>query len=432
MVTDEERDYMYADVRRRPAARINLGIRRRLAPLLDNDRGAHRADERLLLSMPGTPGLYYGDEIGMGDNIYLGDRDGVRTPMQWSSDRNGGFSTGSRSSTSWATTSSEGGPGMAVWVLMFDMRAPDFGAPRGELYRAALDMAAWADERGCAAIVVPEHHFSEDHYLPSPLVMAGALAARTTRCVITVRALVLPLHDPVRAAEDTLVVDNLSGGRLMVALVPGYAPAEFAGFDVELDDRFRLLEEKTERYVAALSGEPLDEHGTVVTPRPLGRRPAVLIGGASAAAARRAARLADGFSPAVADPELVRIYEEECARLGRPASPTPVAEGPMSVFVSTDPERDRARLAPHVRHEIESYAAIGAVNEAYRELDVEAAMAPDGQFPVLTPEECRALVDALGPIEPVVMKPLLAGCDPALGWSSLELFATEVLPRLHG
>ena len=76
--------------------------------------------------------------------------------------------------------------------------------------------------------------------------------------------------------------------------------------------------------------------------------------------------------------------------------------------------------------------AIGAVNEAYRELDVEAAMAPDGQFPVLTPEECRALVDALGPIEPVVMKPLLAGCDPALGWSSLELFATEVLPRLHG
>ena len=321
---------------------------------------------------------------------------------------------------------------MAVWVLMFDMRAPDFGAPRGELYRAALDMAAWADERGCAAIVVPEHHFSEDHYLPSPLVMAGALAARTTRCVITVRALVLPLHDPVRAAEDTLVVDNLSGGRLMVALVPGYAPAEFAGFDVELDDRFRLLEEKTERYVAALSGEPLDEHGTVVTPRPLGRRPAVLIGGASAAAARRAARLADGFSPAVADPELVRIYEEECARLGRPASPTPVAEGPMSVFVSTDPERDRARLAPHVRHEIEAYAAIGAVNEAYRELDVAAAMAPGGQFPVLTPEECRELVDALGPIEPVVMKPLLAGCDPALGWSSLELFATDVLPRLHG
>jgi hypothetical protein len=134
----------------------------------------------------------------------------------------------------------------------------------------------------------------------------------------------------------------------------------------------------------------------------------------------------------VADPELVRIYEEECARLGRPASPTPVAEGPMSVFVSADPERDRARLAPHVRHEIESYAAIGAVNEAYRELDVEAAMAPDGQFPVLTPEECRELVDALGPLEPVVMKPLLAGCDPALGWSSLELFATEVLPRLHG
>jgi maltose alpha-D-glucosyltransferase/alpha-amylase len=79
-------------VRRRPRARINLGIRRRLAPLLENDRARIKLMNSLLLSMPGTPVLYYGDEIGMGDNIFLGDRDGVRTPMQWTSDRNGGFS----------------------------------------------------------------------------------------------------------------------------------------------------------------------------------------------------------------------------------------------------------------------------------------------------------------------------------------------------
>ncbi len=92
MVTSKERDYLYRMYASDPRARINLGIRRRLAPLLENDRARIELMNSLLLSMPGTPVLYYGDEIGMGDNIFLGDRDGVRTPMQWTSDRNGGFS----------------------------------------------------------------------------------------------------------------------------------------------------------------------------------------------------------------------------------------------------------------------------------------------------------------------------------------------------
>jgi maltose alpha-D-glucosyltransferase/alpha-amylase len=92
MVTDEERDYMYKVYVKDPKARINLGIRHRLAPLMDNNRRKIELMNYLLFSLPGTPVLYYGDEIGMGDNFYLGDRDGVRTPMQWSADRNAGFS----------------------------------------------------------------------------------------------------------------------------------------------------------------------------------------------------------------------------------------------------------------------------------------------------------------------------------------------------
>ncbi|MFC2125974.1 maltose alpha-D-glucosyltransferase [Bacteroidota bacterium] len=92
MVTDEERDYMYKVYTKDPLARINLGIRKRLAPLLDNDRRKIELLNVLLFSLPGTPVIYYGDEIGMGDNYYLGDRDGVRTPMQWDPGRNGGFS----------------------------------------------------------------------------------------------------------------------------------------------------------------------------------------------------------------------------------------------------------------------------------------------------------------------------------------------------
>ena len=92
MVTEEERDYMYLEYAKDRKMRINVGIRRRLAPLLDNHRGRMELMNGLLMSLPGSPVLYYGDEIGMGDNIHLGDRDGCRTPMQWSVDRNGGFS----------------------------------------------------------------------------------------------------------------------------------------------------------------------------------------------------------------------------------------------------------------------------------------------------------------------------------------------------
>jgi maltose alpha-D-glucosyltransferase / alpha-amylase len=92
MVTDEERDYMYAEYATDPRMKLNLGIRRRLAPLLDNDREEIELLHAIMFSLPGSPVLYYGDEIAMGDNVYLGDRDGVRTPMQWTGDRNGGFS----------------------------------------------------------------------------------------------------------------------------------------------------------------------------------------------------------------------------------------------------------------------------------------------------------------------------------------------------
>jgi maltose alpha-D-glucosyltransferase/alpha-amylase len=93
MVTDEERDYMWAEYAKDPRMKANIGIRRRLAPLLENDTNQIELFTALLLSLPGSPVLYYGDEIGMGDNIWLGDRDGVRTPMQWTPDRNAGFST---------------------------------------------------------------------------------------------------------------------------------------------------------------------------------------------------------------------------------------------------------------------------------------------------------------------------------------------------
>ncbi len=108
MVTDEDRDYMWDEYAKDPRMKANIGIRRRLAPLLDNDINRMELFTALLLSLPGSPVLYYGDEIGMGDNIWLGDRDGVRTPMQWTSDRNAGFSVGDAGQ---AAPAADPGPG---------------------------------------------------------------------------------------------------------------------------------------------------------------------------------------------------------------------------------------------------------------------------------------------------------------------------------
>ncbi len=132
MVTDSERDYLWSTYAADPRARINLGIRRRLAPLMDNDRRKIELMNSLLLSLPGTPILYYGDEIGMGDNIYLGDRNGVRTPMQWSPDRNGGFS---RADPQRLYAPVDHGPGL--WLRGGERR----GAVAQHLVAAQLDEA---------------------------------------------------------------------------------------------------------------------------------------------------------------------------------------------------------------------------------------------------------------------------------------------------
>ena len=111
MVTDDDRDYMWNEYAKDPRMKANIGIRRRLAPLLDNDINQIELFTALLLSLPGSPVLYYGDEIGMGDNIWLGDRDGVRTPMQWTPDRNAGFSVGDARQ---AAPAGDPGPGLRV------------------------------------------------------------------------------------------------------------------------------------------------------------------------------------------------------------------------------------------------------------------------------------------------------------------------------
>ena len=131
-----------------------------------------------------------------------------------------------------------------MYLLRFDMRAPETGAPIADLYRCALEMAEWAEDKGCITVMVSQHHTSPDGYLPSPLVLASAIAARTKRVPITVGALLLNFYDPIKLAEDMIVLDIVSGGRVSYTIGLGYRPEEHAMFGVDMAQRGATMDRK--------------------------------------------------------------------------------------------------------------------------------------------------------------------------------------------
>ncbi len=157
-----------------------------------------------------------------------------------------------------------------MFTMRFDMRAPASGAPAADLYAAALEMAAWSESRGCVSAVVCEHHTASDGYLPSPLVLASAMAARTTTLAITVAVVLLPLYDPVRLAEEMVVLDLISKGRVFYVAAIGYRPAEYEMYGIDYHRRGKIGDEKLALLLQAKTGEPFTHEGRAihVTPAP--------------------------------------------------------------------------------------------------------------------------------------------------------------------
>src|SRR3712207_956421 len=154
---------------------------------------------------------------------------------------------------------------MPLVVMRFDLRTPPWGPVRlPDLYRAALDCAAWADEQGLDLVVLSEHHGLEDGYCPSPLVFGGAVAGRTTRIGMSVAALQVPLHDPLRLAEDIAVLDLASGGRLSIVAGTGYRRDEYELFGREWSTRAADFEEQLGVLRRAWTGEPVEHPGRTV------------------------------------------------------------------------------------------------------------------------------------------------------------------------
>jgi alkanesulfonate monooxygenase SsuD/methylene tetrahydromethanopterin reductase-like flavin-dependent oxidoreductase (luciferase family) len=320
--------------------------------------------------------------------------------------------------------------------LRYDLRAPAFGAPAPALYRAALEQCAWADKVGFDFVAVSEHHGSEDGYCPSPMVLAAGIAGATQNIGIQLMVLVVTLHHPLRAAEDIAVLDLVSGGRLMVCLGAGYRESEFAMFGKDMHGRAKAMDRIVPVLKQAWTGEPFEYEGVEVrvTPRPLQQpHPPLFLGGQTAAAARRAARLGDGFIPSTADQAIYDEYHAERERLGLPPGIAfGSTGGPLFLHVAEDPDAAWAKIAPHARHESSSYLEWNRdmpVN-VYSGLTDDASLRASGLYAVLTPDECVEMGKAMGPFDAFVFHPLMGGLDPDLAFESLELFASKVLPRL--
>ncbi len=316
--------------------------------------------------------------------------------------------------------------------LAYDMRAPEPGAPAVRLYGAAVEQSAWADRMGFHSVVVMEHHASTDGYLPSPIVLGSAIAGATSRILIRLSLVLLPLYHPLRAAEDLAVLDLVSEGRMRLTVGLGYREEEYAQFDVNIKRRPSLMEEAVSALRQAWTGEPFEFRGHTVRilPKPAQQpQPQIFMGGASPASARRAARIADGYEPLA--PRLYDIYLEELAALGKPL-PDPAGRPPVPsgyVFVSDDPDRDWARIAPHAMHDTNEYARwIGGRRGTFAPVDDPDELRRSGQYKVVTPDECVELARQAGAL---AFKPLVGGLDPEVGWEGLQLFADKVLPRLQ-
>jgi alkanesulfonate monooxygenase SsuD/methylene tetrahydromethanopterin reductase-like flavin-dependent oxidoreductase (luciferase family) len=323
----------------------------------------------------------------------------------------------------------------ALFGLRFDFRNPDFaGTDLADRYAAALEMAEWADGLGCLSIAVSEHHSSPDGYLPSPLPMLAAMAARTTNVRFMVAALIAPFYDPLRLAEDLMVLDHLSRGRVDLIIAGGYVREEFAMYDVPMAERGRIVTEMVATLRAAFTGEPFEFRGRTVQVTPGPYRPggpSISLGGSSEPAARRAARIADGFIPSV--PEVWDYYRDERQQLGHPdPGPSPIGAN-RTVALAEDPEAGWERMAPFFLHEMNAYGAWQAQDDLaspYRTVEDVDALRASGSYSVLTPDQFVEELEA-APFPFAFFHPMCGGMPIDLAWSSLRLFEHEVMPRFE-
>lgn len=321
-----------------------------------------------------------------------------------------------------------------MYSIRFDMRAPGFGASTADLYAAALDMSAWAENHGCLAAVLCEHHGSDDGYLPSPLMLGSAIAARTERLMLSL-VIILPFYDPVRLAEDLVVLDIVSQGRASAVFGIGYRPEEFEHFGVDRAQRGRIVDDKIGLLRALLSGDTVQDRGRriKVTPPPhTPGGPPLMWGGASLAAARRAGRYGMALLANGSVPGMREAYENSCRQHGhRPGTALlPDPDTPTVVFVADDVDAAWDELGEYLLHDARSYAQWNPDNAASAGISFARNVADlretSKSHRIITTDHAVEIVRGGGMLN---LSPLCGGVPPDIAWPYLERVGAVVLPE---
>ena len=316
------------------------------------------------------------------------------------------------------------------------MRAPATGAPAGQLYAAALDMASWAESRGCVCVVLSEHHTSDDGYLPSPMILASAIAGRTSTLPIMIAVVLLPLYDPVRLAEEMAVLDIVSTGRVSYVAAIGYREEEYEMFGADFHHRGAVAEEKLELLLKIKTGDRVEHDGREIriTPPPLTPGgPAISWGGGTAAAARRAGRHGIGFMAQGGGPELHDIYENAARNSGHEPVMcyVPSVDAHTTAFVAEDLDRAWDELGPYLMHDVRSYASWNEGRSDTASISfvetAEQLRAERRSHVILTAEEAIELLRGGSVLQ---LHPLIGGLPPDIAWRYLETVVDKVLPSV--
>lgn len=320
-----------------------------------------------------------------------------------------------------------------MFLMRFDLRAPGKTAEqRADLYQAAIEMAAWAEDKGAASIVVSEHHASEDGYLPSPYILAAAIASATKSIPISVAAAILPLYDPVRLAEDIITLDHVSRGRVMHTLAIGYRPVEYELHGVDFRRRGAIADEKLAVLLSHLRGTA---EGPKLTPEPFTPGgPTICFGGGTPPAARRAGRHGVGFIAQGGGPELEAAYNEGAREAG--VDPVfcmvPPPDMPNSVMVNDDVDAGWAEVGEALLADAVPYfawnEAAGLAEHTVsltKASTVDELRATNGSHRVVTVEQAVELIKKYGMLG---VQPLCGGLDPAVAWTYLRRLTDEVVP----
>ncbi|MEZ5570618.1 MAG: LLM class flavin-dependent oxidoreductase [Halioglobus sp.] len=319
-------------------------------------------------------------------------------------------------------------------VLRFDMRcAPHSKVTAVQQYRTALDMAKWADRNTVDVIGLSEHHNTADGFLSSPLQLAGMMVALTQRVRINVSALLVPLHDPIRLAEDIALIDLVANSRFSATCGLGYRQCEYEWFGVDWSRRGVVFDQKLGTLLRALKGEIFyhNGHSTQLNPVPFSQVHTLLtVGGNSKAAARRAARFKLFFCPALDDPDLEAEYASACQREGFRHGFVISPQAPSTTFISEDPESFWKNIGNYLLYDALAYRAWQHHSRrAYAESFASNIdeLKQEGKYRVLTPEQAIQTIQETGSLH---LAPLTGGVPIDTGWDSLRLFEDKVQPYL--